>query len=94
MAYEAIAVFCFALLTNDMVLPSTVGTDPSYIHSEPYCTLPNSALLTSNVTLWLSIFVKLAVIVMSCSTVPDADDQESNAYVYCVVSYAGVAVMV
>jgi len=77
-----------------MVLPSTVGTDPSYIHRESYCTLPNSALLTANVTSWLSIFVKLAVIVMSPVTVPEADDQESNAYVYCAVAGEGVAVTV
>lgn len=58
-------------------------------------TVPYSVLLDAIVTVYLlTVFVKVAVIVMSCSTVPEADDQESNAYVYWAVAGEGVAVTV
>ena len=38
--------------------------------------------------------MKLAIIVMSCSTVPDTDDQDSNVYVYSTVAGEGVAVTI
>ena len=42
----------------------------------------------------MTVLVKLAVIVMSYSMVPEADDHESNAYVYWAVAGEGVAVTV